>query len=79
MADGIFEVLKAEHIDVVFGGLDDLDGERGVGIIAVAQDKVMLVVAPHRVVGNGTRIRRLGARPAQTYRKTAGEKAPAPG
>ncbi len=47
---GIFEILKTEHIDVWLGCLDYLHGKWGVGLIAIAQDKMMLVVAAHGVV-----------------------------
>ena len=39
------EVLKAEDIDEGERGLDDFDGERGGGLVAVAEDEVVRVVA----------------------------------
>ena len=45
------KVLKRQHIDKRFRGVDHFHRNRRVGLVAVAQDQVMFVVTPDRIVG----------------------------
>jgi hypothetical protein len=45
VGEGLFEVLKAEDIDKGERGLDDFGGEWGGGLVAIAEDEVVRIVA----------------------------------